>query len=154
MRFKHTMISGGIEGDAAVERLRPPAVLLLVIGVADVVTTVFAISFTVFRPQLVTRLLEKLEVPAEDVATTLTRLQEPAFRLFVLVIGAILVGMYLAAIVGALKMYRGESYRWSVAASALALLPPGSCACLRFLIGIWALVLLTSPAIRAGFRRN
>ncbi len=65
-----------------------------------------------------------------------------------------LVVLPLAMIVGALKMLRLTSYRWAVGAAVLALspfpfIPPTWL--VTFPLGIWSLVVLSTPAVKRGF---
>jgi len=56
-------------------------------------------------------------------------------------------------IFAALKMMRLEAYRWAVAGSILAIIiTPGNIIGLP--IGVWALVILTSPQVKAAFARK
>jgi len=64
------------------------------------------------------------------------------------------VGIIAAVVVliGALKMKNLESHGWAVTASVIALLPCVSPCCLVGLpIGIWALVVLNKPEVKAAF---
>jgi hypothetical protein len=55
---------------------------------------------------------------------------------------------------GALSMIRRGSYAWAVVTSCLALVPLlGPFYVLGIPIGIWALVVLRSPAVRTSFRK-
>jgi hypothetical protein len=60
----------------------------------------------------------------------------------------------VAIIVGAWKMLRLTSPRWAIAAAVLALLPlPAGPFWLASLpIGIWALVVLSKPGVKRGFK--
>lgn len=54
-------------------------------------------------------------------------------------------------IIGALRMMRLRSYRWAMTASILALLPFSPASLLGIAIGIWSLVVLNRPNVRAAF---
>ena len=66
----------------------------------------------------------------------------------------ITAALALAIIVGAWKMLRLTSPRWAIAAAVLALLPlPAGPLWLASLpIGIWALVVLSKPGVKRGFK--
>ncbi len=55
------------------------------------------------------------------------------------------------AIFGGLKMYRAQSYRWAIVAALASILPCTCCFCFSTVGGIWALVLLSRPEIKAAF---
>lgn len=66
------------------------------------------------------------------------------------VIGLAIGGVILA---GALKMKEGRSYGFALAAAILAMVPCVSpCCCLGLPFGIWALVVLIKPEVKAAFR--
>lgn len=70
------------------------------------------------------------------------------------IISAIL-GLAVSGIVlfGALKMKKCESYGWAMTASILAIIPCSCPTCLIGLpIGIWALVVLSKPEVKAAFQ--
>lgn len=55
--------------------------------------------------------------------------------------------------VGALKMQRLESWGLALTAAILTILPCGGCCCLIGIpIGVWALVVLNKPEVKAAFR--
>jgi hypothetical protein len=61
----------------------------------------------------------------------------------------------LITIFGGIQMCRGRSYGLSVTASILAAIPclsPSACCLLGMGIGIWALVVLFNPDVKASFR--
>jgi hypothetical protein len=71
--------------------------------------------------------------------------------------GAVLNGIRVVTcslvIYGGLKMQRLESYGWAVTSSILSLIfCLNCCCCLGIPFGIWALVVLNRPEVRAAFR--
>ena len=67
-----------------------------------------------------------------------------------------LLGLAISLLVGygALQMLKLRSYGWSLAASVLALIPCTSpCCFLGLPIGIWALVVLSRPEVKAALGR-
>jgi len=67
-----------------------------------------------------------------------------------------LLGLAISLLVGygALQMLKLRSYGWSLAASILALIPCTSPCCVVGLpIGIWALVVLSRPEVKAALGR-
>lgn len=71
--------------------------------------------------------------------------------------GAIAATILLVAINGficfsATQMMKRESYRGAVAASILALMPCSLCFWLSIPMGIWSLVILLQPQVKASFR--
>ena len=69
----------------------------------------------------------------------------------VLALVALLVGVII--ILGALKMKNLQSYGLAMAASILAMVPCLSACCpIGLPIGIWALIVLNNPEVKAAFR--
>ncbi len=66
-----------------------------------------------------------------------------------------IIGLIVAVVVflGAMKMKALQSYNFAMAASILAMIPCVSPCCLAGLpIGIWAIVMLVKPEVKAAFR--
>jgi hypothetical protein len=59
----------------------------------------------------------------------------------------------LLIVVGAIRMMTFRNYGWSMAAAILAIVPcTAPCCCLGMAAGIWAVVVLTRPEVKAVFR--
>jgi hypothetical protein len=68
------------------------------------------------------------------------------------VVGALIAfGIYGTMFFGAWKMKRLESYGLAMTASILALLPCSICCLIGLPIGIWSLVVLNKPGVKAAF---
>ncbi|HEX4999400.1 MAG TPA: hypothetical protein VFY29_14325, partial [Terriglobia bacterium] len=60
----------------------------------------------------------------------------------------------VVVLIGALKMKKLESYDWALASSIIAMVPCISPCCWAGLpIGIWAIVVLQKPEVKAAFKR-
>lgn len=60
----------------------------------------------------------------------------------------------LVILVGGLRMRQARSYGLSMAAAICGIIPLNSCCCLGLPFGIWALVVLLNPDVKAGFAAN
>ena len=76
-----------------------------------------------------------------------------------LVMGVLLLLMLILSlasgvvmIVGGLKMLRLQSYGWAMTACVVAVLPFNPVGFIGLIIGIWGLVVLNQPSVRAAFR--
>ena len=58
----------------------------------------------------------------------------------------------IVMIVGGLKMLRLQSYGWAMTACVIAVLPFNPVGFIGLIIGIWGLVVLNQPSVRAAFR--
>jgi hypothetical protein len=62
---------------------------------------------------------------------------------------SMLSGVFM--IVGGLKMLRLQSYGWAMTACVVAVLPFNPVGFIGLIIGIWGLVVLNQPSVRAAF---
>lgn len=65
------------------------------------------------------------------------------------------LGYSLMLLTGAFSMIRKGSYAWAVATSCLAMVPVlGPCYVMGIPVGIWGLMVLRRPEVRASFTRT
>jgi hypothetical protein len=118
-------------GDTIEERVRRPALALLVTGILLIMLLPAAAFFGLLisdgKPTWVT-------------------------DIFPLIVPDIIVGSLI--VVGAVKMLHIRSHRWAMAAAVLALLPCGPTWLLGLPVGIWALAVLTAPGVKAAFGKR
>jgi len=142
-------LSGGVAGalemsGSARARVSGPAIgLLITAALGAVVNLVWLIRIATGVNVVPTR----GEVPSELV---------PLMEKFSSAVGVVscLIGLALSALVayGARQMQTLSSFGWGVTAAVLALIPCTSpCCVLGVPIGIWALVVLYRPEVRAAF---
>ncbi len=62
------------------------------------------------------------------------------------------IGINGFIIFGALKMKNLESFGLAMAASIVALIPCFACCCIGWPVGIWSLVVLNKPEVKAAFQ--
>lgn len=63
-------------------------------------------------------------------------------------------GIGIVMIVGGLKMMRLQSHGWAMTASILALLPCSPAGLVGLVVGIWSLVVLSRPRVKAAFQQQ
>jgi hypothetical protein len=123
-------------GPSPRERVREPSRALMLVGVVYTVLAVIA-SFV----WIMAAITDQPQIP---------------------VIGALPMGLGLLVlmvqgpviIVGSLRMGNLEAHGLAFASAILALLPSSPCALLGLPVGIWALVVLTTPEVKAAFARG
>jgi len=127
------------EIEAARERVQWPGIGLMVVGVLSTIVVLMAWSTNVW---LTTRPDDYLASQAVQRAKTIADTLFPITAVLALVI-----------VVGAWKMLQLTSRRWAIAASVLAVspIPSGPFWPLSLPLGIWALVVLNRPQVRAAF---
>jgi len=129
---------------SAADQVRGPAIGLIVTAVLGFVANALGIVWNLFATGI--------ETARPGVNPDMERF----IRMFSGTMGIIcgLVAMVVAGLIvyGALKMKKLESYGWAMTATILALVPCVSPCCLVGLpIGIWALIVLLKPEVKAQF---
>ena len=72
----------------------------------------------------------------------------PVYTVFHLICGVV-------SVIGSLKMLRMRSHKWAMIASVVNIASIGhGCCFLTMPVGIWALIVLSDPAVRAAFAEN
>jgi hypothetical protein len=110
-----------------------PAIALMVVGILPLVMSAAGVAFWVFM------LAEGSFAEPEDAI----------INLLSLVAGMIWGGLITF---GAVKMKKLTSFRLAMMASIVAMLPCNSCCVLGLPFGIWSLVVLNRPEVKAAFR--
>ena len=131
----------GVDQVAAGEAVKGPAIGLIVTAILG------------FIAQIAGIVMSLLPKPAQTFPAGSPEAMIHSFSGSIGVITSI-VGIIAAIVIliGAMKMKNLESHGWAVAVSVIALLPCVSPCCLVGLpIGIWALVVLNKPEVKAAF---
>ncbi len=138
--------------EQAARSLKAPAVLLIFFAVAGIV---FSFSGLFLKPVItdaMIKLFEQFNLPPEARA----KMEEARdagltpIDIFQVVLG---IGTNIVMLIGALKMMKVQSWGFALAAAILVMLPCGSCCCfLGIPLGIWCIILLNKPEVKAAFR--
>jgi hypothetical protein len=125
----------------ALNRVSAPAVCLMVTAVLGLVAGTLGVFDTTFKIGMMQAF------PRKDLL--------PAMFMGPIAVTHFTIGivMSIVVLVGAAKMKGLESYRFAIVASILSLIPCTSpCCCLGLPFGIWALVVLSDPMVKASFK--
>jgi hypothetical protein len=132
----------------AAARIAAPATALIVISVLGILSQMFFFgqlarfgADAAVSPWLRQLVPELAKLPADVVVTASAAGAA----------GALVV--CLVMLFGALSMKKVHGYGFAMAAAILAVIPCTSPCCLGLPFGIWALVVLNDPAVKAAFRR-
>ncbi len=124
-----------LAGPSPRERVREPSRALMLVGVVYSLLALMATFICAYgalnREQIITPALALGILPA----------------LALMVQGPVII-------VGALRMGQLESYGWAVAGAILALIPSSPCSLFALPVGIWSLIVLTAPEVKAAFARG
>lgn len=136
-------------GSDARLQVRLPAILLMVTGGFGVVFALLGFFERVAGPNN-TQAQENMNNPNLPnwlkTATSISDLREVGFVMAVL---SVTVNAFI--LFGALKMKNLESHRLAMAASIIAIIPCFACFFSAFHVGIWCLVVLSKPTVKAAF---
>ena len=146
----------GVPSDpqAVARQLKAPALLLIFFAVAGIVFAISGLFLKQFWVDAVIRGIEQMNLPIDANA----RAQLDAARnagigamdVVQVVFGA---AMNVVMLLGALKLMKVQSWGFALAGAILVMLPCGSfCCCLGIPLGIWIIVLLNKPEVKAAFR--
>ncbi|OJH37781.1 hypothetical protein [Cystobacter ferrugineus] len=132
---------------AALEQVNVPAILLMVTAGLGVLVSLIGLAQAVMGLNRVPP--ELLDDP--NIAQYRSLIQAvQGFGGFSNVIVLLLSGL---TFYGALKMKNLENFGLAMAASIIAILPCfGPCCCLGIPVGIWSLVVINKPEVKAAFR--
>ena len=146
---------GPVGEGAARQEVSGPAIFLMVVGGLSVANTLFNVV------KLLTAGRTPVVLPPEllnnpDMAEYLPLIEKliefstgPLAWLFTL-LG---LGLAVLILVGGLKMKNLENRSLAMASAIIALIPCFSCCCLLGMpAGIWALIVLSKPEVKAAFR--
>ena len=132
-------------GQVAASKVKPPAIALIVLAVLYILFLIVDLVGRVFN-------LASGEVPNfgnQDL--------DPQALYIGAVIGGVVAVAFIilqvVVIIGSLKMISLSSYRMAMTASVLSVIPCVSgCCIIGIPFGIWALVVLKDPVVKAAFR--
>lgn len=149
--------------ELARDAVRAPAILLVVIGVLSLF---FAVLSFIQRPQLAAKMNEMIQQIQQDpnmpqdekefwidmFSFIKEQAEHPLSYVFDLGVGI----LSLLIIVGGIQMLNLSSMALPVTASILSMIPciSGCCCILGVPVGIWALVVLAKPEVKAAMARR
>jgi hypothetical protein len=126
----------------ALDRVSGPAVSLIVTAVLGLVTGVLGLVINILQ-------IGVIAAAAPRHAAMPAMFSAPVYIVF----GSIGIIMSIVVLMGAIKMKGLENYGLAMAASIIAIVPCTSpCCFLGLPFGIWALVVLCDPLVKASFR--
>jgi hypothetical protein len=131
------MGSGGGDRAAALSAVKGPAICMMIAGILGLLFSI--LSF--FAPAMLAEMAKNMEgVSVEQIQATSSPLLNGLFLVVNIVI-----------ILGALKLKNLESKGLAMVAAILSMINIGNCCCILGLpFGIWALVAMNKPAVKAA----
>lgn len=137
-----------VDSEVALKLVRGPAIFLLVLSILDILASLMGIVMTFFQSALMT-----LPNLPHQMALQNVELQRQLTILFGLPANVAGLAIAVICLFGSLRMMNLQSYGLAMTAAVLMLLPCGTCCCcVNIGAGIWALVVLSKPEVKAAFR--
>jgi uncharacterized membrane protein HdeD (DUF308 family) len=136
----------------AQQEVSTPAILLIVTGALNALYSLWNMVSAVFNREQVEQILDTLRANS-DLAPVVGFIESMASTAVSVLFALIALGLSALIIFGGLKMKNLESRGLAMVAAILAIIPCcNGCYCLGIPAGIWALVVLNKPEVKAAFR--
>lgn len=133
----------------AADTLKVPAIFLIIIGAIGILAALWGIiqSATGMNDATMAQLMSDPNLPP------MVKQMVGTSQSFGAVSNVIVLLTSAFVIYGALQMMRLQNFGMAMGSAIVAMIPCfGPCCCLGIPVGIWALVLLNKPEIKASFR--
>jgi hypothetical protein len=128
----------------APQLLRGPAIFILVLAILNILTSMLGLVWGAVQDQF----LDISTMPAESV-----EFQKKINMFFSLPANLLGGALAITCLFGSLSMMKLKSYGFAMATAIIMLIPCGNCCCfLNIGAGIWALVVLSKPEVKAAFQ--
>jgi hypothetical protein len=145
---------------AARARVSTPGLLLIIFGVLGILSEVATLGVSLSNPWMMRDVLKGMiesqpPGPAKEQALKDFKAEEESYRLDTpMNIGSTVFGLILSGlmVVGGAKMRSVSGYGLAVTGAVCGIIPINGCCCLAMPFGIWAVVVLADPAVKAAFR--
>jgi len=140
----------GFARDAALQKIKAPAVAMIVLAILNIVLSLWnLIKLIFFPPNLNQELAKYPQFQDPQIQHMLQMFYGPigiGSAIFTLVMGIVIL-------FGAVQMRKLENYVFALVAAILAILPCVSACCILGLpFGIWALVVMNKPEVKSQFK--
>lgn len=133
--------------ESAKRLVAPPAIFILVLSALHIMTSVIGLLGMAFGAKSG---LQPLRVDNPDVNLVIERTMSISMSLPLQVLGILAA---ITCLVGSLMMLNLKSYVFAMVTAILTIVSVGSCCCfLNIGAGVWALVVLCKPEVKAAFR--
>jgi hypothetical protein len=129
-----------------IRKLRSPAVALICLGVLNVMSAVVL---------LLGRLANLIKGNERVIADEAERLGYQTAMIYFPLVSLLSIGAAPLIIIGGVQMLSARKYSLAILAAILAMIPLTSVCCLPGIgIGLWALIVLRNPEVKAAFQAS
>lgn len=138
----------GVGGTGAREQLSVPAILLMLGGALGVLNVLASVAMQPLAERYMRELAGSQPAALQEAITQALATSSGVLSKVLNIVASALSGLM---IYGAWQMKNLKSYPLAFTAAVLGLIP-GNCCCLTLPVGIWAIVVLLKPEVKAEFR--
>jgi len=135
-------------GGNAAAQVNGPAIGLLVTGILGILVAIANLVMNLAGIGMAQRQVGQLGGQAKEEMQMQMLIQGPV----AIGVAVLALLIYVLVIVGAMKMKSLQSHGLAMTASILAMLPCSACCLLGLPMGIWSLITLSKPEVKAAFR--
>jgi hypothetical protein len=140
--------TGGPAGSNPRDMVSTPAILLMVVGGITVALALVGIVQNLMGSNTaqMEQLLNNSQLPAGARSALMGMSKGGIFT------SLLSLGLGGVVFFGAMKMKNLENYTLAMAASIISVIPCFGCCCIGIPVGIWSLVILNKPEVKAAFQ--
>jgi hypothetical protein len=149
---------GAVDIEAGKARVKTPAIVLLILSVITLLLVPLGVIQYFMLPKMMEQQREQVEQNKDMPADQKKKMKEFLDTYEEILKTALPISLGIQTVIGVLatigsvKMIKLSSRGWATTAAALNLLPIGTfCCCITLPVGIWALVVLGKPDVKAAF---
>lgn len=140
------------EPGSAMDRVKGPAIGLLIVGILGVVFGVLGLLNSLLGLGLGAAQLQQMQEQGQQVPEWAKYFMGGGAGAVQIISNLVGIGCSVLVAVGGMKMQKLQSKGLCTAASVIAMIPCLSpCCCVGLPIGIWALIVLNKPEVRTAF---
>jgi hypothetical protein len=135
---------------AAKDAVNVPSIVLMIVGAIGVLSSLSGLVSS-GSSDMVKNILDQSGNMPDEQREMLLKFAEASSGVGSKLFSLISLGYNAFIIFGAIKMRQLQNFGLAMAAAILAIVPCSGCYCLGIPFGIWALVVLNKPEVKASF---
>lgn len=130
------------------DELQAPAIFVLVVAGISILFVILGLLISVLGlgGDMMNKMMEQADLPP-----ALRGMQNAGASIVNIVVNLVQLAAYGVAVFGALQMRNRKNWGLAVAASIIVMVPCSCCCVIGLPAGIWSLVILMKPEIKAQF---
>lgn len=136
---------------SALQRVKPPAICLVVLGGLGILNALAGMVMAVVGGGMNADFLQQMQEQGQQIPPWLAPMLGGGSTVVNVITSAIGLGLAGFIAFSGLQMMKLKSHGLCMAGAVVAMLPCSVCCCLGLPLGIWSVVVLNKPDVRAAF---